>query len=396
MGDRPDHSLGVAQSKCTWTKPLEIGGDKSKESVSTATLDVTGDSDHTGGIDVTTMESGDKFFVWFQSSGPGKQGKGTWGFTGGTGKLKGIKGKGTYTCTVSGEDAKLVQKGSSMARRWLYPMGLSFFFFAVPLWGSTPLGAVVQTWNYDPTHNPPLVTVKIVNYSHKDITAFNISIKETYANGHVYKHEVLEDFLGKIIAFKEVQGTANEANFRKYYGDGMLHAGAVWDEQLPVQPELTDYQAVLDVVTYMDGTAESTNADALGRIIEERQATVNSNRIATEIIKSALAEANDTTPAMIAARKIQERATVWKAQQHTKLDLDGVLLESVANEIKIVSSRNVNKRDALKQILDREEARMSVLSVHAALVKTGGPQRTGYQPELVSPGHVTLVSSGNR
>jgi hypothetical protein len=103
VGDRPDHRLGVAQAKCTWTKPLEIGGDKSKESVSTATLDVSGDSDDTRGIDVTTMESGDKFFVWFQSSGPGKQGKGTWGFTGGTGKLKGIKGKGTYTCTASGD-----------------------------------------------------------------------------------------------------------------------------------------------------------------------------------------------------------------------------------------------------------------------------------------------------
>jgi len=49
------------------------------------------------------MESGDKFFVWFQSSGTGKEGKGTWGFTGGTGKLKGITGKGTYTCTASGD-----------------------------------------------------------------------------------------------------------------------------------------------------------------------------------------------------------------------------------------------------------------------------------------------------
>ena len=81
-------------------------------------------------------------------------------------------------------------------------------------------GAVVQQWNYNPTHNPPLVTVKIVNNSHKDITAFNIAIKEAYANGHVDKHEVLEEFLGKIIAFKEVQGTANEANFRNHYGDG--------------------------------------------------------------------------------------------------------------------------------------------------------------------------------
>ncbi len=235
-------------------------------------------------------------------------------------------------------------------------------------------GAVVQQWNYDPTHNPPLVTVKIVNNSHKDITAFNIAIKETYANGHVDKHEVLEEFLGKIMAFKEVQGKANEANFRNYYGDGTLHAGAVWDEKLPVQPGLTDYQAVVDVVTYMDGTAESTNDDALGRIIEERQATVDSNKIATEIIKSALADANDATPAMTAARKIQDRATVWKAQQHTKLDLDDVYLESIANELKALSSRNVNRRDALQQIVNREEARMSVLSVHAALVKTEGPQ----------------------
>jgi hypothetical protein len=29
--------------------------------------------------------------------------KGTWGFTGGSGKLKGIKGKGTFTCAPSGD-----------------------------------------------------------------------------------------------------------------------------------------------------------------------------------------------------------------------------------------------------------------------------------------------------
>src|SRR5207247_6756795 len=128
-------------------------------------------------------------------------------------------------------------------------------------------------------------------------------------------------------------------------------------------------------VTYMDVTAESTNDDALGRIVEERQATVDSKKIATEIIKTALADANDTNPSMTAARKIQDRATVWKAQ-HTKLDLDDIYLESIANEVKAVSSSSgiVNRRDALKQIVNREEARMSLLSVQAALVKTtGGP-----------------------
>jgi hypothetical protein len=35
VGDRSDHSLGVAQLKCTWSKPMEIGADKSKEGVGT-------------------------------------------------------------------------------------------------------------------------------------------------------------------------------------------------------------------------------------------------------------------------------------------------------------------------------------------------------------------------
>jgi hypothetical protein len=127
-------------------------------------------------------------------------------------------------------------------------------------------------------------------------------------------------------------------------------------------------------VTFIDGTAEATNNDALGRIVEERQATVASQKIIIEIIQTALADPNDTDPSVPAANKIQDRATIWKAQQHTKIDLETVPLESMADEIKIVSSRSVNKRDALKQLLNREEGRLSLLSVHAALVKTGGPQ----------------------
>jgi hypothetical protein len=41
------------------------------------------------------------------------------------------------------------------------------------------------------------------------------------------------------------------------------------------------------------------------------------------------------------------------------MDLDSVVLESIANELKTVSSRNVNKRDALKQLADREDAKIS-------------------------------------
>jgi len=108
VGDRPDHNLAVEQLKCTWTKPLEINGDKAKEGTSTETADISGNTGRARGFHVGTMESGDKFFVWYQGMSTLKEGsvtalKGNWGFSGGTGKLKGLKGKGMYNCAPSGD-----------------------------------------------------------------------------------------------------------------------------------------------------------------------------------------------------------------------------------------------------------------------------------------------------
>jgi hypothetical protein len=101
VGDSPSHSLALEQAKCTWTKPLEIGGDKSKEGTNTSTGEATGNTGKGRGFHVGTMESGDKYFLRYQDSSTANDGvptgiKGTWEFTGGTGKMKGIKG--TFTC----------------------------------------------------------------------------------------------------------------------------------------------------------------------------------------------------------------------------------------------------------------------------------------------------------
>ncbi len=101
VGDRPNHSLMIAKGKCTWTKPLEIAGTQSKEDISAFFDEVTGNKSHGHGYVVNTWANGDKSYVRTQGSstlkdGPIESVEGTWSFTGGTGKLKGIKGKGTY------------------------------------------------------------------------------------------------------------------------------------------------------------------------------------------------------------------------------------------------------------------------------------------------------------
>lgn len=108
VGDQPDHVLGLSQFKCMFAKPMEMGGDKAKEGVITDTSDVNGDTSGHRGFHVVTTESGDKVFFRHQGTATSKDDefvefKGTWEFTGGSGKLKGIKGKGTITCTPLGD-----------------------------------------------------------------------------------------------------------------------------------------------------------------------------------------------------------------------------------------------------------------------------------------------------
>jgi hypothetical protein len=108
VGDRPGHGMGLFQTKCHSTKPAEISGDKAKEGVATATMEVNGNTAHERGTYVLSMENGDKVAMPFQATIAMKDGKpagvqGTWTFGAGTGKLKGVKGKGTFHCSPEGE-----------------------------------------------------------------------------------------------------------------------------------------------------------------------------------------------------------------------------------------------------------------------------------------------------
>ena len=99
--DQAGHALVLNKSACTWTKPMEIAGVKAKDGFDFTSGDASGAQVHTWGYHVGTMANGDKFFVKYQGTDTTAAGKpatteGTWSDTGGTGKLKGIQGKGTY------------------------------------------------------------------------------------------------------------------------------------------------------------------------------------------------------------------------------------------------------------------------------------------------------------
>jgi hypothetical protein len=117
VGDQAGHVLMVSKMSCTFSKPAEIAGLKTTTHSSAEFVEMTGGKFQDRGYAVVTMENGDKLYARSQDTGIMKDGgtftdEGTWTFTGGTGKLKGIKGKGTNkTSGVAGRGEEVQLEG---------------------------------------------------------------------------------------------------------------------------------------------------------------------------------------------------------------------------------------------------------------------------------------------
>lgn len=114
VGDRPGHVMVLGKQACTWPEPADMAGDKTKDGVSIVSVDITTSRETATGSHVGTTEGGDKWFVSYRYGATMKDGKpgeikGTWSYTGGTGKLKGIKGGGTFTSMVN-DDGSVTSK----------------------------------------------------------------------------------------------------------------------------------------------------------------------------------------------------------------------------------------------------------------------------------------------
>lgn len=102
VGDKPGHVLTARKQTCTEGWKIADLAVKSAQDV--ATGEMSGTKGHDSGYHTATMENGDKYVIHFAGTATvTKEGSATfdgkWSFVSGTGKLKGIKGGGTYKGT---------------------------------------------------------------------------------------------------------------------------------------------------------------------------------------------------------------------------------------------------------------------------------------------------------
>src|SRR5437588_1855404 len=108
-GDKDGHMFIVEQGKCTSTAG-EVGGAKSKDGAFSEHGEATPTHIKVWGVFTETYDSGDKIFYNYQNTAMTKDGsvvsgEGKYQISGGTGKMKGIKGMGT--CALKGNESGL-------------------------------------------------------------------------------------------------------------------------------------------------------------------------------------------------------------------------------------------------------------------------------------------------
>jgi len=242
---------------------------------------------------------------------------------------------------------------------------------------SPPLGAVVQTWNYDPVAK--VLTLHVLNTSHKDITAYNISLTIKYADGTTAFAESTKDFSPLMATMLEA---GSDGYMRAKYGNGTFAAGASRDDTFAGQPkDITDVTAILDVVAYSDSTADVQNERAFNRLVVMRRGRALAAQKVTEVIRQVLNDPKISNPSAAAAAELTRLADVSRTQsQHLEegqIVADETALRSAAGDLKDVQAPSrvgMTERDYLsKYILDNQN-RFAVMSAHASLSKAGGAQ----------------------
>lgn len=102
VGDTSDHVVSLTKDKCKWTRGAIAGVQLKEDTDTIVSEDINATTALDRGWGVTLLANGDTAFIKFEGTTTIRNdvavsGRGTFTFTGGTGKVTGIKGKGTYT-----------------------------------------------------------------------------------------------------------------------------------------------------------------------------------------------------------------------------------------------------------------------------------------------------------
>ncbi len=246
-------------------------------------------------------------------------------------------------------------------------------------------GVVIESWHYDPLQKT--VTMHLVNRSHKDVTAFNISIAEKYADGStdyvdgtpsdIHDHQMMEDMLGAMINIQ--MGVVSHGSGTRQDGNGTFAAGTSRDYVDHVSKDVSDIDAVVDVVAYTDGTAQVQNNDrGFRNLLAERKGPLLAMQAVVEVSKRVLADPmvvspldgvmRQLTPLVDSADKVKNRAPEDPEFNFAMSLQDDVRNFQMIQKAQMWSQMNMTERQWLTRYVEDNEKRIALMKPHCELV----------------------------
>src|SRR6267154_4850994 len=234
---------------------------------------------------------------------------------------------------------------------------------------NTLMGVVIESWRYDPVQKA--VILHLVNNSHKDVTAFNISILEKYADGStaytdgtpsdIHDHQIMEDMLGPMINAQ--MGIVSHGT-----GSGTFAAGTSRDYPDLVGKDVSGIDAVVDVVAYADGSADVLDNDrAFRNLTAERKGRLLAMEKVTEVIKRALADSMVSDPVSVALNELLPFAESLdgKSKNRSPEVAENNVARNLQDDIRNLQgmreTRSAAQRESLARYVEYQEKRIALM-----------------------------------
>jgi hypothetical protein len=165
---------------------------------------------------------------------------------------------------------------------------------------------VALTWNYYP--QPRTLVLHLTNNSGKDITAFSVTGKKTYTDGRREDLQQVHNILGRFVEIQTAKDLDLAARRDRETGNGIFLAGTTRDEVFPNMKEISNVEAIVDVVFYTDGAFDEQNRDTFKGMLAQRQRQLLVNKEVIQAIDNALANKADDHPGAAALTELTKLA----------------------------------------------------------------------------------------
>jgi hypothetical protein len=202
--------------------------------------------------------------------------------------------------------------------------------------------------------------VDLTNTSNKEISAYAIAYDIAYPDGHHDGGERLADYLPSIIASQQTLGQSQSTQ-------GGIQPNETRQELFSSSPKksLSILTAAVDVVIYMDRTADVRNEDMFNLLVSDRAATAKAAESEASILAAAAEDENDEHPLQTAKTKLQETLIAQPSGSLAKGDI-----EAVIDNLGVLQTKSVaDARVTLKAYASDKYLEQLMMSNHSVITR---------------------------